>query len=1322
MKKILVLLLLIPFATSAQQFSLVKDFNNEVTSNGHDPENGGVVWNNLFIYAAKAQSCGLEPWVSDGTADGTQLLKDIRPGVGFSEPEDFAITPNGVVFSAYSVELGRELYITEGTPEGTQLLIDLYPGETSSSAAGMITFNDHAYFSAFHPEINGTAIYRTDGTAEGTELFFDDNGVGSVGFIQAFVWNEKLFLSITSTGNGTEPWVTDGTEEGTMLLLNIAPGTDSSNPGLFTPFGEDLIFRAYSSSVGNEPYITDGTPEGTTLLKNINSGSGNSMVDSFVELKGELLFSAQDASSRQVWKTDGTVQISEISASSTQVAELIRIQDNVYFRSNSDDVGRELFVTDGTTEGTTNVTDINPGADDSEVEHLAVLNDVLYFKAEQDGFGAELWTYDPATEALNMIDIISGDDGSFPYFFHQIGDKLFFAGYDGLGYEPFITDGTEEGTFALADFNATGTGVSGLFFVNLEEKALFVGLIGNLVDQLATTDGTEDGTEMLTDYQGEDDSRIRHLTVFDDQLFFRADDGISGAELWVSDGTTEGTVLHTDVSEGFGNGGFIRMDATDSHLVFEGYQAGGGSQVHSLGLGETNSSLTLDIWAEGQEDVEQMTKVGNEFFFRANDSSGFGASPDLWKTDGTVKVKDFPAYGINPDDFVEASGKLWFFAGEYSTSSDWGLYTSDGTDEGTYQVKYFNFQEDYQHPYNVAGYNGGILFTAWLDGVGNEVYYSDGTEEGTNLVTTIWPGEGDLFTYNFVEVDGISYFITKSPEGGAELWRTDATEAGTYQVADIAEGVEDGVLDLRNFENTIETVNGLLFFAGKTEEGEFELFVSDGTDEGTGLLADINPNGSSNPHTFFAASDYVYFIADHASFGSELWRTNGTVTEMVGDIAPNALSSLPNDLKEWGDFLYFSATDGDGSRNLYKYDQRCIIPEVAALPESICLGETLSVSAEVLFSTDEEVSATWEFGDDTDESSLVATHTYVNSGNWEVSLTLTNAGGCEAIQTFNVSVLETPQADFAAPLSELCLSETWEPMNLSTLTTDQTTWSWQVNDNEVSTVESPQINFESTGELTVTLLASNEGCGSETELMVDVYVPVTIEEVIVGVDCFGDETGSYEVEGIGMGESTTYSSDGITFSGNNSWENLPGGNFTYFIQDGEGCIGEHVAVIPESDELVTDYTSVGDDGTGIGSIDVDVTGGEAPYEFSIDGIAFQTTSEFTDLLAGDYSITIIDALGCETTLAAVVDLVDGLSELEIQGVRVYPNPASQTLNIVLESLDVSNVKVLDMKGRVIASYLLKSGTNQLDVSSIASGVYLLQLGEGNNVMRLQILR
>lgn len=67
---------------------------------------GGVVWNNLFIYAAKAQSCGLEPWVSDGTAEGTQLLKDIRPGVGFSEPEDFAITPNGVVFSAYSVELG----------------------------------------------------------------------------------------------------------------------------------------------------------------------------------------------------------------------------------------------------------------------------------------------------------------------------------------------------------------------------------------------------------------------------------------------------------------------------------------------------------------------------------------------------------------------------------------------------------------------------------------------------------------------------------------------------------------------------------------------------------------------------------------------------------------------------------------------------------------------------------------------------------------------------------------------------------------------------------------------------------------------------------------------------------------------------------------------------------------------------------------------------------------------------------------------------------------------------------------------------------------
>jgi ELWxxDGT repeat protein len=1329
MKNLLFLILFIPLLGYGQQVSLVKDFNNVPTTFGHNPEAGGVVFNGKFIYAASSNSSGVEPWATDGTLDGTILLSDIRFGVGSSDPEDFAITPNGVVFMANNIILGKELWITDGTPEGTLLLKDIYPGNTNGSPTGMVSYNDNVYFVAFHPDTDGSALWVTDGTEDGTQLFADLASDGNLGFGETAVWNGKLFMTLNIPGIGTEPWVTDGTFEGTIQLMDIAVGSDGSGPSKYTSFGDKLVFSAFNSSIGNEPYTTDGTPEGTAILKNINPGSGNSQIDSFEELNGELLFSAQSDTGRQVWKTDGseegTVQVSSINSNSTLVSELTRIDDKVYFRSNSDDVGRELFVTDGTPEGTTNVTDINPGAAGSVVEHLAVLDGKLFFRAEEDGAGEELWIYDPLTEELSTIDLQSGAGSSSPYFFQPLGDKLFFAAYDGVGYEPHITDGTEDGTFALADFNPDDSGLLTLFFVELNGLALFEGLMNPSINQLAVTDGTLDGTALLTTFQSEENSYIRHVTVFDDQLFMRADDGVNGLELWASDGTTEGTELHTDVNPGAGNANIIRMDATDDYLIFEAFSQGEGSQLYSLGIGEENASLTLDVWPEGIEDVEYITKVGNEVFFRAKDFSGFGSTPDIWKTDGTtegtVKVKDFPIYGPNPDDFAEGSGKLWFFAGEYGTSSDWGLYTSDGTSEGTYQVKYFNLQEDYYHSYNVTGYNGGILFTIFLDGIGNELYFSDGTEEGTYLVKNIWPGSGNTYTYNFVEVDGIAYFIANSPDGGTELWRTDASEEGTYQVTDLAEGEANGAYDLINFKNTIGEVNGNLIFGGSEADNEFEVYISDGTAEGTMLLADINPFGSSNPHSFFQAEDYVYFEAFHPAFGYELWRTNGTLTEMVGDVAPSALSSIPGDYAEWGDFLYFSATNGNGNRNLYKYDQRCIVPEIEELPDAICLGEELTVAAEIQFSSGEIVSTIWDFDDGASEENLIANHTYEEAGIWTISLTLLSDNGCESIQTFDLEVFAVPEAAFELPVNILCISEPWLPVNTSSLTDENTAWSWTVGTNTPIDDENPSLSFNETGELNITLIATNGACESTFEGTIEVYQPEPLELIVVGVECFGGETGSIQVTGEGQGDPITYSTDGVEFSSNNLWEDLSGGTFTYYIQDGEGCIGAHSDEVPESELLTVSSSVDGDDGTGTGSIDVAIEGGEAPYQYSIDGITFQDSPLFENLLAGDYTVYITDAFGCQLLVDLTIDLVDGISELGIEGIRIFPNPANDQLTVTQEGFGTTLLTIIDLQGRIVLTRAITNGTTSFNTSNFAQGLYLIQFPDLKRTLKLQII-
>lgn len=55
------------------------------------------------------------------------------------------------------------------------------------------------------------------------------------------------------------------------------------------------------------------------------------------------------------------------------------------------------------------------------------------------------------------------------------------------------------------------------------------------------TNGTPDGTRIVKDIiPGPTSSNVVWLTRFNDKVVFQADDGVNGAELWISDGTEPG--------------------------------------------------------------------------------------------------------------------------------------------------------------------------------------------------------------------------------------------------------------------------------------------------------------------------------------------------------------------------------------------------------------------------------------------------------------------------------------------------------------------------------------------------------------------------------------------------------------------------------------------------------------------------------------------------------------------------------------------------------------------------------------------------------------
>jgi ELWxxDGT repeat protein len=192
-----------------------------------------------------------------------------------------------------------------------------------------------------------------------------------------------------------------------------------------------------------------------------------------------------------------------------------KVVGNLFYYANLDPVaGRELWKTDGTPAGTTRVTDINPGVLSSNPQVLAALGSTVFFAAFNPTTGRELWKSDgtPAGTAL-VKDLTPGADSTFFLGnFTAVGGTLFFsANADGAGTELWKTDGTAAGTALVKDIRP----------------------------------GNSPYGYPYSSYPGD-------LTAAGGVLFFSADDGEHGRELWKSDGTAAGTVLVKDIRPGIG--------------------------------------------------------------------------------------------------------------------------------------------------------------------------------------------------------------------------------------------------------------------------------------------------------------------------------------------------------------------------------------------------------------------------------------------------------------------------------------------------------------------------------------------------------------------------------------------------------------------------------------------------------------------------------------------------------------------------------------------------------------------------------------------------
>jgi ELWxxDGT repeat protein len=162
---------------------------------------------------------------------------------------------------------------------------------------------------------------------------------------------------------------------------------------------------------------------------------------------------------------------------------------------------------------------------------------------------------------------------SLPPNLTVLNGSVFFAASDGThGTQLWKTDGTDTGTVMLTDVNPTGGGLvpgasspRGTFttpssFTNVDGVLYFTAADGTHGNELWESDGTAVGTFMVADINPgsvtpwRNGSYPANLTDVNGTLFFTANDGAHGTQLWTTDGTAAGTVMLTDVNAS--GGGF----------------------------------------------------------------------------------------------------------------------------------------------------------------------------------------------------------------------------------------------------------------------------------------------------------------------------------------------------------------------------------------------------------------------------------------------------------------------------------------------------------------------------------------------------------------------------------------------------------------------------------------------------------------------------------------------------------------------------------------------------------------------------------------------
>ncbi|CAM9199449.1 unnamed protein product, partial [Discosporangium mesarthrocarpum] len=561
---------------------------------GEERRVDGAHWHGAMTAAVAAAGhldsrTGSELWRSQGTFPGLDsgrwgkgeelewkksLVLDIHKGLGDSSPQHFKSWGGYLFFQARKCDLpcfdethGAELWRTDGTGAGTVLVKDIFPGEKGSEPAFLTPFDGYLYFQACNADGLDTgwmvAPEHRDECGCFRQSVFDPRV-----FFADTTWDIRQHLDCpdgyhwASTSQGGELFT--GKYEDDRGDASVEPlvyfgqcGWDGYEWGghrrTHFRFSDSHSTGAYKHAGRRESYQPDFDADLTNL-----ETSGFAGIVCLANI-GSIY-------------TNGGGKVETAPAAEQPCRWGERSNGGCHLRS-----GKELWRTDGTSAGTRRMDDIGSGVAGAAPAFLTFFDGALFFAAYTDLFGTELYRSDGQPGGAELVeDIARGHASSSPRHLVSNGEStLFFTADDGIaGRELWRSDGAlgflgdeqvhlgfpstgGAGTRRVRDIRPGSLGSEPLYLTWEPSTSLlfFSADDGDFGRELWSSDGTGAGTVTVADIcHGTRGSFPAYLTAWGGQVFFRATDCSSGAELWSSDGTRSGTRLLHETRTGSAGG------------------------------------------------------------------------------------------------------------------------------------------------------------------------------------------------------------------------------------------------------------------------------------------------------------------------------------------------------------------------------------------------------------------------------------------------------------------------------------------------------------------------------------------------------------------------------------------------------------------------------------------------------------------------------------------------------------------------------------------------------------------------------------------------